>query len=211
MSVQTQEHHFENAISISKGLITHNDFLSRELQLALQGKRHLEALVCSLRKELKETQAQVARLEGRCKALQAKIAGDTSDVDHVKQLEEVTVYVKGLEREVMELRKHQVVELPRQNHPVIGDYFRESHTGEELVSPVLSMDSQEGILVPGRPKQRLNPGEEYFTLVTQAIRINLGGVRDIATKELYEKAMKAGVTFDKWHTWVEAQLRETLS
>ena len=58
-------------------------------------------------------------------------------------------------------------------------------------------------------KGRKNPGEEYFTLVTQAIKLNspyMDVICIISPKSLYESALKNDIPFHKWHIWIEKQL-----
>ncbi|CAG9316206.1 unnamed protein product [Blepharisma stoltei] len=56
---------------------------------------------------------------------------------------------------------------------------------------------------------RKDPGEEYFILATQAIKMNLPFMHEICrfpANELYKKAVAEDVPFNKWHTWIENQL-----
>lgn len=58
-------------------------------------------------------------------------------------------------------------------------------------------------------KIRKNPGEEYFTLTTQAIKLNSPYMDVIcieSPKILYDLAIKNDVPFHKWHEWIEKKL-----
>ncbi|OMJ72819.1 hypothetical protein SteCoe_28656 [Stentor coeruleus] len=58
-------------------------------------------------------------------------------------------------------------------------------------------------------KIRKNPGEEYFTLSTQAIKLNSPYMDVIcieSPKVLYDLAIKNDVPFHKWHEWIEKKL-----
>lgn len=67
-----------------------------------------------------------------------------------------------------------------------------------------------GISILAEPrKYRKNPGEEYFTLITQAIKLNspyMDVICVISPKYLFELALKNDIPFHKWHIWVEKQL-----
>ena len=56
---------------------------------------------------------------------------------------------------------------------------------------------------------RKPPGEEYFTLLTQAIKLNspyMNIICALPPKCLYDEALKARVPFNKWQIWIEQQL-----
>ena len=57
--------------------------------------------------------------------------------------------------------------------------------------------------------QRKPPPEEYFVLTAQAVKMNsphMENICSISTNALYEKAIKEGIPFHKWHIWIESQL-----
>lgn len=217
----SKERELASAISLSKLLLSHNHSLSQDLQSAIQAKMHLETTVCALRQELRQSKLEGIRLESKCKALEASLREEAGKSLCEKQLEEIARYVKGLEREVTGLRENkQTCEacklhtFPPENLCINSDSEACTdtsslyHKHESFPSSVLSLSNRDSISVLGRP--RLSPGEEYFTLVTQCVKMNTeGGGREVATKTLYQEAIKQGVTFDKWHRWVEEQLRRT--
>lgn len=228
--LQSKERELASAISLSKLLLAHNHSLSRDLQSALQAKLHLEAVICALRQELRRSKEETDRVESRYKALEARLREEGVK----QQLEGIAQYVQTLESEVAGLRKkgekcevcqthslqasENYVKRPgatslcadfctNSDSEALTDTGSLSHRHPSLS---LSLSTRDSLSVPGRPRQRLSPGEEYFTLVTQGVKMNIeGGGREVATKLLYEKAMKEDVTFDKWHRWVEEQLQET--
>ena len=56
---------------------------------------------------------------------------------------------------------------------------------------------------------RKDPSEEYFTLVTQAVKMNspyMDTICVIPTQSLYKKALDNDVPFHRWHIWIESQL-----
>ena len=214
----SKERELASAISLSKLLLSQSHSLSQDLQSAIQAKMHLEAMVCALRQELRQSKLEGMRLESRCKALEARLEEEAEQSLCEKQLEEIARYVKGLEREVTGLRKNkqmcEACKLHTFAHENCFNSDSEACTDtsslcqkhDSFPSSGLSLSSGGSISVLGRP--RLSPGEEYFTLVTQCVKMNTeGGGREVATKTLYQEAIKQGVTFDKWHRWVEEQLR----
>lgn len=211
----SKERELASAISLSKLLLSHNHSLSQDLQSAIQTKMHLDAMVCTLRQELRQSKLEGMRLESRCKALEARLREEAEQSVCEKQLEEIARYVKGLEREVTGLRKNkQMCEACKlhtsspENICIDSDACTETSSLCQKHDRGLSLSSRDSISVLGRP--RLSPGEEYFTLVTQCVKMNTeGGGREVSTKTLYQEAIKQGVTFDKWHRWVEEQLRRT--
>ena len=57
--------------------------------------------------------------------------------------------------------------------------------------------------------QRKTPPEEYFVLTVQSVKMNsphMDNICSISTHDLYEKAIKEGIPFHKWHIWIESQL-----
>lgn len=221
----SKERELASAISLSKLLLAHNHSLSQDLQSALQAKLHLEAVVCALRQELRKSKEETARLESRCRTVEARLREEGVK----QQLEDIAQYVQALEKEVAGLRKKEETYIHSlqaskdhtQRHEgtclytdICTNSDSEALTETGSLSyrhPSLSLvlSNRDSLSVPGRPKQRLSPGEEYFTLVTQGVKMNIEGRgRDVATKLLYQKAMKEGVTFDKWHRWVEEQLQD---
>jgi hypothetical protein len=60
-----------------------------------------------------------------------------------------------------------------------------------------------------RLAQRKDPIEEYFSLVTQAVKLNspyMDTICTIPTKELFDQAIQGCVPFHRWHIWCENQL-----
>ena len=58
-------------------------------------------------------------------------------------------------------------------------------------------------------KSRKSPGEEYFTLLTQAIKLDspyMDVICVVSPGSLYQTALKNDIPFHKWHSWVEKQL-----
>lgn len=65
------------------------------------------------------------------------------------------------------------------------------------------------ICIPSSKEIRRDPSEEYFTLATQAVKLNSPHMDTICVIPhviLYEKAKKEQVPFHKWHSWIETQL-----
>lgn len=72
----------------------------------------------------------------------------------------------------------------------------------------LGIHKQMSTLIKSR-KERKSPCEEYFFLVTQAIKLNspyMDSICTISPKHLFELANKNEVPFHKWHLWIENQL-----
>ena len=98
--------------------------------------------------------------------------------------------------------------------------FVESYTKRFQISPPnvrnsfraaprsLGIYKQSSIIAEPR-KARKSPSEEYFILVTQAIKLNspyMDVICLVSPKSLYELAMRNDIPFHKWHIWVEKQL-----
>lgn len=228
--LQSKERELASAISLSKLLLAHNHSLSQDLQSALQGQLHLQAVICALRQELRKSNAETARWESRCRTVEGRLREEGVR----QQLEDIAQYVQTLEKEVAGLRKkEETCEIchihslqaskDHSNRPGVASLYTDACTNSDSEaltdtgsllyrhpSLSLALSKRDSVSVPGRPKPRLSPGEEYFTLVTQGVKMNIeGSGREVATKLLYQKAMKEGVTFDKWHRWVEEQLQDT--
>ena len=90
-----------------------------------------------------------------------------------------------------------------------------SHTPQTRTSSLVSysrlfsMYQERGVGVIPVRMQRKAPPEEYFALTAQAVKMNsthLENVGAVSTEHLYEKAIKAGIPFHKWHVWIESQI-----
>lgn len=58
--------------------------------------------------------------------------------------------------------------------------------------------------------ERRDPVEEYFVLMTQAIKLDspyLDKVARVSPSDLYKRAVNDNVPFCKWYGWIEAQLK----
>ena len=58
---------------------------------------------------------------------------------------------------------------------------------------------------------RKKPIEEYFALLTQAIKLNsqyMDIICIVSTQTLYENALIDEIPFHKWHQWIETKLNE---
>lgn len=58
---------------------------------------------------------------------------------------------------------------------------------------------------------RKDPGEEFFILAVQAIKLNSPYMDEICTEspqELYQRALSSKVPFHQWYPWIEDRLRE---
>ena len=76
-------------------------------------------------------------------------------------------------------------------------------------SKLFSMYQERGIGIVPERLQRKKPPEEYFALTAQAVKMNsthIENVCSISTEHLYEKAIKSGIPFHKWHLWIESQI-----
>jgi hypothetical protein len=54
-----------------------------------------------------------------------------------------------------------------------------------------------------------DPVEAYFTLTSQAVRLNCAHIDSVASippSELYKKAQRENIPFNKWYSWIESQL-----
>ena len=74
---------------------------------------------------------------------------------------------------------------------------------------LLSTDKCKDIMVSPQKVQRKGPPEEYFALSVQAVKMNsphMDNIIHASASELYEKAIKKGIPFHKWHVWIESQL-----
>lgn len=78
----------------------------------------------------------------------------------------------------------------------------------KAVPRTLGVHKQQPIYIKRR-SDRKSPCEEYFFLVTQAIKLNspyMDTICTISPKHLFEIANKSEVPFHKWHLWIENQL-----
>lgn len=73
----------------------------------------------------------------------------------------------------------------------------------------LNTDSGSSISISPFKTPRKGPPEEYFTLSVQAVKMNsphMDNIVNVSPTELYNKAIKAGIPFHKWHLWIESQI-----
>lgn len=74
---------------------------------------------------------------------------------------------------------------------------------------LLTLDHASSIQISPEKIQRKSPPEEYFALSVQAVKMNsphMDNIINASATQLYEKAMRLGIPFHKWHQWIESQL-----
>ena len=74
---------------------------------------------------------------------------------------------------------------------------------------LLTTDRPSSIQISPEKVQRKSPPEEYFALSVQAVKMNsphMDNIINASASQLYQKAIKMGIPFHKWHVWIESQL-----
>ena len=74
---------------------------------------------------------------------------------------------------------------------------------------LLTTDRPTSIQISPEKVQRKSPPEEYFALSVQAVKMNsphMDNIINASASQLYQKAIKMGIPFHKWHVWIESQL-----
>ena len=77
-----------------------------------------------------------------------------------------------------------------------------------IFNPALDICPQSSTLVLPLKSSR-DPIEEYFTLTTQAVKMNsphMDRIGILPASFLYQKAKEQQVSFHRWHVWIESQL-----
>lgn len=100
--------------------------------------------------------------------------------------------------EVLYLNSNDKCKTPQTRTSSLSSYFRP-----------LSTDAGASIEISPYKVARKKPPEEYFALSVQAVKMNsphMDNIIRVNPNELYDKAIKAGIPFHKWYTWIESQL-----
>lgn len=90
------------------------------------------------------------------------------------------------------------------------------HFAFDSFQPFLTLQQLPGTELRGVEQEtgRKDPGQEYFALASQAVKLNspyMDTICTVSTKELYDKAVRNSIPFHKvrarqWHIWIESQL-----
>ena len=90
------------------------------------------------------------------------------------------------------------------------------HFTFDCFQPLLTIQILPGTELKGLEPDlcRKDPGQEYFTLTSQAVKLNspyMDTICTVSTKDLYDKAVRNSIPFHKvspmqWHVWIESQL-----
>jgi len=164
----------------------------------------------SLRKELNSVNSEKekikdlhAELIGKYKHLkEQKNQPDTHFIDHKDQFVKHSLTTSSLKSEIC------AIETPNEESPASVELEATFFPG----SKELQVCTFQVAKVSPRKKNteiRKSPGEEFFTLTTQAVKLNSPYMEDICTvsaRELYLKAEHLDIPFHKWHLWIESQL-----
>lgn len=134
------------------------------------------------------------------------------------------VHASSLQSELEEILDHSYESLPSsinvQNEESIDMLFMKptrfhSQTPQTRTSSMISyfklfsLCQSDGISVFPTREQRKKPPEEYFALCAQAVKMNathLENLYSVSVEKLYEKAIKSGIPFHKWHVWIESEI-----
>jgi len=200
--------------------------LERERKNLLESKN-------SLQDQLDQVKNQVASLENEKQRSSQKIKELETQVSQSKEnLETQTQKFQELLKESNKYKKHcekleeeiKVLEHARQNSPskqetysvsLMAEFSNLEDIAEEDIfktkkeSQVEESGVWQVISIPCSKVKRKDPTEEYFTLTTQAIKLNspfMDTICTIPTQNLYQKALQERVPFHKWHLWIESQL-----
>ena len=82
-------------------------------------------------------------------------------------------------------------------------------TSIQSYSKLFTVSTSNHIKIYPRKAARKDAPEEYFFLTTQIIKMNSPQMENICavnTQIMYEKAIRDGVAFHKWHEWIEKEL-----
>lgn len=199
-----------------------NELLTSKYRSAVLKNREIE----KMQKILMGTNEKICRKMRQFKMINEKLMEKVSKQEEELKcldMQQITKTSEGLQRSSSLLAELQMLEGEEGQFSI--DYEEERLSPQVLRSPdryhtcsprytsfifnpVIDIYPQSSTcILPSKPYR--DPIEEYFTLTTQAVKMNsphMDRIGILPASFLYQKAKEEQVPFHRWHVWIETQL-----